>query len=140
MSTPRNQVMGRTRGSAFADYVQVRDDTQSAFMETPARNALLKLSSNASLTWDASAPQDLTDLEIDLELSNLKCERNAICKDLIEIYHRLHNGKGTELYGKFFKAKNKVQTKRKKIHESAKKQKHKGFFKNIGNHISSRTN
>ncbi|KAN0076657.1 hypothetical protein V8E54_006799 [Elaphomyces granulatus] len=44
---------------------------------------LLKLSSNASLTRDASAPQDLTDqekkgLEMDLELSDLKCGRDAI--------------------------------------------------------------
>jgi hypothetical protein len=30
-------------------------------METPARDAVLKLSSNASLTRDISAPQDLTD-------------------------------------------------------------------------------
>lgn len=61
---------------------------------------LLKLSSNASLTRDASAPQDLTDqekkgLEMDLELSDLKCGRDAIRKDLIAVYHRLHKGKGT---------------------------------------------
>jgi uncharacterized protein DUF3435 len=126
--------MGQTRGSAFAYYVQVTDDTQSAFMETPARDALFKLSSNASLTRDASAPQGLTDqekkdLEMDFELSDLKCERDAIRKDLIAIYHRLHKGKGTELYSKFLKAKNEVQARRKKIHESAKKQKHKDFFR-----------
>jgi hypothetical protein len=32
---------------------------QSIFMETPTRNALAKLSSNASLTRDASAPATL---------------------------------------------------------------------------------
>jgi hypothetical protein len=112
-------------------------------MDTPARDALLKLS--ASLTRDASAPQDLTDqekkdLEMDLELSDLKCERDAIRKDLIEINHRLHKGQGTELYSKFLKAKSyKVQARRKKIHESAKKQKHtRTFFENMGNHIIER--
>jgi len=39
----RNIVMGHKKGGTFAYYVQVRDDTQSTFMETPARDALLKL-------------------------------------------------------------------------------------------------
>ncbi|KAN0073509.1 FluG domain protein [Elaphomyces granulatus] len=58
----RNNIMDPKRSGTFAHYyVQVRDDTQSAFTETPARDALLKLSSNASLTRDISAPRDLTD-------------------------------------------------------------------------------
>ena len=68
--------MGHRKGGTFAYYVSVRDDTQSAFMETPARDALLKLSSNASLTRDASVPQALTDsqkhsLEKNPELAQL---------------------------------------------------------------------
>ncbi|KAN0071201.1 hypothetical protein V8E54_010632 [Elaphomyces granulatus] len=35
--------------------------SRATLMETPARDAVLKLSSNASLTRDISAPQDLTD-------------------------------------------------------------------------------
>ncbi|OJJ82561.1 uncharacterized protein ASPGLDRAFT_1496032 [Aspergillus glaucus CBS 516.65] len=56
----RNIIMGHKKGGTFAHYVSVRDDTQSVFMQTPARNALISLASNASLTRDASAPQELT--------------------------------------------------------------------------------
>jgi len=69
--------MGHRRSGTFAYYVSVRDDTQSAFMETLARDALLKLASNSSLTRDASTPQYLLDkereyIEIDPELNKLK--------------------------------------------------------------------
>ena len=94
----RNNIMGHKRSGTFAHYVQVRDDTQSAFMETPARDALLKLSSNASLTRDISAPQDLTgqqkqELEKHPELSSLKRECNNLRNQLIathflRLWHR----------------------------------------------------
>ena len=55
--------MGHVRGDVFRYYVnQIVDvDTQSIFLETPSRDALIKLSSNSSLTRDPSAPQDLDD-------------------------------------------------------------------------------
>ncbi|KAJ5102243.1 FluG domain protein [Penicillium alfredii] len=52
----RNVIIGYQRSGIFAYYVSVRDNTQSAFIETPARDALLKLACNSSLTRDASAP------------------------------------------------------------------------------------
>lgn len=132
--------MGHKRSFTFAYYVQVRDDTQSAFMEIPARDALLKLSSNASLTRDASAPQELTnqqkqELEKDQELMSLKQECKAFCDSLIAEYHQLHRARGTELYKKFQKLQNKVRAKRKKNHESAKRKHYSEFFENIGNQI-----
>ena len=125
--------MGHRRSSTFAYYVQVRDDTQSAFMETPARDALLKLSSNASLTQDASAPQELTDqqkqeLKTDQDLMSLKRECKAFRDSLIAEYHQLHRARGTELYNEFQKLQNKVRAKRKKIHESAKRKHYSDFF------------
>lgn len=109
-------------------------------METPARDALLKLSSNASLTWDASAPQELTDqqkqeLEKDQELMSLKRECKAFCDNLIAEYHQLHRARGTELYKEFQKLQNKVRAKRKKNHESAKRKHYSESFENIGNQI-----
>jgi len=50
----RNHIMGHVRGDVFRYYVnQIVDvDTQSIFLETPSRDALIKLSSNSSLTRD----------------------------------------------------------------------------------------
>jgi len=129
----RNNIMGHTRSGTFAHYVQVRDDTQSAFMETPARDALLKLSSNASLTRDISAPQDLTgqqkqELEKHPELSSLKRECNNLRNQLIATHYQLYKGRGTELYNEFKKIQNKIRAKRKKLHDSAKKQQYNEFF------------
>jgi hypothetical protein len=61
-------------------------------METPARDTLLKLSTNASLTRDASTPQDLTveekrELEKDPELLDLKLEYKALHDNLIMKHH-----------------------------------------------------
>jgi hypothetical protein len=132
--------MGHKKSGTFAYYVQVRDDTQSAFMETPARDALLKLSTNASLTRDASAPQDLTveekrELEKDPELMDLKLECKALRDDLIVKHHQIGKGKGTELYNNFQKLQNKIRAKRKKLHDSAKQNLYNEFFYNVGNHI-----
>jgi Protein of unknown function (DUF3435) len=129
----RNNIMGHKRSGTFAHYVQVRDDTQSAFMETPARDALLKLSSNASLTRDISVPQDLTDqqkqeLEKHPELSSLKRECNNLRNQLIATHYQLYKGRGTELYNEFKKIQNKIRAKRKKLHDSAKKQQYNEFF------------
>lgn len=135
--------MGHKRSLTFAYYIQVRDDTQSAFMETPTRDALLKLSSNASLTQDASAPRELTDqqkqeLEKDQELMSLKRECKAFCDNLIAENHQLHRARGTELYKNFQKLQNKVRAKRKKNHESAKRKHYSEFFENLGNQIIER--
>ncbi|EYE91977.1 uncharacterized protein EURHEDRAFT_415979 [Aspergillus ruber CBS 135680] len=75
-------------------------------MSIPARDALLKLSSNASSTRDASAPQELTDqkkqeLKTDQDLMSMKRECKAFCDSLIAEYHQLHRARGTELYNKF---------------------------------------
>jgi hypothetical protein len=136
----RNIIMGHKRSSTFAYYVQVQDDTQSAFMETPARDALIKLATNSGLTRDASVPQDLSDeqkkgLEKDPELSELKGERDMLRAELIALHHQLHKSRGTELFREFMKAQKKVRAERKKLHKAAKDEQHKKFFENVGNHI-----
>ncbi|KAB8259317.1 hypothetical protein BDV32DRAFT_159408 [Aspergillus pseudonomiae] len=136
----RNVIMGHKRSGTFAYYVQVQDDTQSAFLETPSRDALIKLSTNASLTRDASAPQELSpqlkqDLEKDPELTSLQYERDSLRAQLISKYHQLHKGRETDLYKNFKEAQNKVRAKRKKLHTSAKDKQYNEFFENIGNQI-----
>jgi hypothetical protein len=134
--------MGHARSGTFAYYVSVRDDTQSAFMETPARDALLKLACNSSLTRDVSAPQDLTEpqkksLESDQELHRLKHQCQELRKDLIAEFHQLQKAKyaDAERYNKFLTLQRKVKARRKKIHEEAKTRVREEFFENIGNHI-----
>ena len=61
--------MGHARSSTFAYYDQVQDDTQSAFMETPTRDSLIKLATKSGLTRDASVPQEFCD-ERNQELEN----------------------------------------------------------------------
>ncbi|KAB8256789.1 hypothetical protein BDV32DRAFT_152942 [Aspergillus pseudonomiae] len=132
--------MGHKRSGTFAYYVQVQDDTQSAFMETPSRDALIKLSTNSGLTRDASAPQELSPqlkqkLEKDPELIRLQHERDSLRGQLISMYHQLHKGRETDLYRSFKEAQNRVRAKRKKLHQSAKDEQYSQFFESIGNRI-----
>ncbi|KAJ5449485.1 uncharacterized protein N7458_005934 [Penicillium daleae] len=138
----RNVIMGHARSGTFAYYVSVRDDTQFAFMETPARDALLKLACNSSLTRDASAPQDLTEpqkrsLEYDQELNRLKRECQGIRSDLIAEFHQLNKARCADpgRYNANRNLQNKVKARRKKIHDEAKEKVRAEFFENIGNHI-----
>jgi Protein of unknown function (DUF3435) len=89
--------MGHVRGDVFR-YYDV--DTQSIFLETPSRDALIKLSSNSSLTRDPSAPQDLDDkhkksIESNPELLELTDQRNALRRDIIAKCQKICRSEGT---------------------------------------------
>lgn len=138
----RNIIIGHKKGGTFAYYVSVRDDTQSAFMETLARDALLKLACNSSLTRDASAPQDLTELqkkglEGDQALVKLKLACQALRKDLIAEFHQLNKARSADpaRYDEYRGLQKRIRAKRKKIHDDAKGKMRDDFFGNIGNHI-----
>ncbi|KAJ5676455.1 uncharacterized protein N7477_002088 [Penicillium maclennaniae] len=128
----RNVIMGHQRSGTFAHYVSVINDNQSAFMETPARDALLKLACNSSLTRDASAPQDLTDpqkrsLENDQELDQLKRECQGLRNDLIAEFRQLNKARCAHA--------GRYNARRKKIHDKAKENARNQVFENIGNNI-----
>ena len=132
--------MRHKRSGTFAYYIQVQDDTQSAFLETSSRDALIKLSTNASLTRDASAFQKLSpqlkqNLEKDPELTSLQYKRDSLRVQLISKYHQLYKSRETDLYKNFKEAQNKVRAKRKKLYTSAKDMQYNEFFENIGNQI-----
>ncbi|KAL4770669.1 hypothetical protein BDW60DRAFT_223770 [Aspergillus nidulans var. acristatus] len=136
----RNVIMGHSRSHTFAYYVQVQDDTQSAFMGTPTRDALIKLATNSSLTRDASVPQHLSDekkqeIERLTELTELKRTRDQLRRDVIAQYHQLHKARGTTLYSEFERAQRQVRARRKKLHKAAKDEQHDNFFKHVGNRI-----
>jgi hypothetical protein len=136
----RNKIMGHSKSGTFAYYVQVQDDTQSAFMETPTRDSLIKLATNSGLTRDPSVPQRLSDerkeeIEKDAELCELKHRRDTLRADLIKRHRRLHKGRGTDLYVEFEDIKKKIKSKRRKLHKDAEDEQHSRFFDNIGNQI-----
>ena len=134
--------MGHKKGGTFAHYVSVRDDTQSVFMQTPTRNALISLASNASLTQDASVPQELTAarkeaIETDPELQMLIQECTSTHKTLISKFSSIK--KAAEVQDMDHKHLKKLQSairaKRKRLFRSAMNAQHKEFFDQVGNHI-----
>lgn len=132
--------MGHGRSHTFAYYGQVQDDTQSAFMGTPTRDALIKLATNSSLTGDPSVPQHLPDekkqeIEQLTELTELKRKRDRLRHGLIAQYHQLHKARGTALYSEFERAQRQVRARRKKLHKAAKDEQHGNFFEHVGNRI-----
>ncbi|PYH99453.1 FluG domain protein [Aspergillus ellipticus CBS 707.79] len=136
----RNQVMGHRRGGAFAYYVQIRDDTQSAFMETPARDALLKLSSNASLTRDASAPQELSkqekiNIELNPELKDLRRKCAELRRDIISKYHQIQKAKDSEQFQQLKHLQRQVRATRKRLSTQTMKVRYTEFFHTVGNQI-----
>lgn len=137
--------MGYQKGGTFAHYVSVRDDTQSVFIETPTRDSLIKLATNASLTRDVSVPQRLTPtqkqaIEKESGLIDLRSSCDLIRRDLITQFHQLKIAKEADdpHYHQIKKLQAQIRAKRKQLHNTAKKKVQKDFFKNIGNIIIER--
>lgn len=127
--------MGQTRGDVFRFYVnQIVDvDTQSIFLETPSREALIKLSSNSGLTRDPSAPQHLNDehkkvISKDLELLELKSSQDALRKHLIAQYGQIRLSHGTSEYSDYRTMQCQVRAKQKQLEKAALDQMYNDFF------------
>ncbi|PYH94545.1 FluG domain protein [Aspergillus ellipticus CBS 707.79] len=138
----RNIIMGHRKGGTFANYVSVRDDTQSVFMETPTRDSLLKLASNASLTRDASVPHHLSStqkaaIEKDREIFELKRDCEKIRDDLIAQHHGLKKAKeaGDKRHSEFQRLQARVRAKQKQLQKRARNRVREEFFGSVGNQI-----
>ncbi|KAJ6191378.1 hypothetical protein N7519_001399 [Penicillium mononematosum] len=112
-----NIIMGHQKGGTFANYVSVRDDTQSPFIETPTRDSLIKLASNTSLTRDESVPQVLTSsqhaaLENDPKILQLKTDCQLIRNDLMMEHDGLKKAQKADdkRYSEFLKLQKKDTT------------------------------
>jgi hypothetical protein len=134
--------MGHRQGGTFANYISVMDDTQSIFMETPARKSLLSLATHASITRDPSAPQCLSpaqkdSVELDTKMVELKNECKTLRADLIMQYGQLKTAKdsGDKRSGELQKLQNKIKTRRKKLCDSTKNKARADFFRQVGNRI-----
>ena len=120
MNISRNIIIGHKRNGTFVYYIQVQNNTQSTFLEMSSRNTLIKLSTNTSLTQDASASQKLSpqlkqNLEKDPELTSLQYKHNLLRVQLISKYYQLYKNRKTNLYKNFKKVQNKIRAKKKKI-------------------------
>ncbi|KAJ5084902.1 hypothetical protein NUU61_009481 [Penicillium alfredii] len=138
----RNRIMGHTQGKTFANYISVMDDTQSIFMETPARKSLLSLATHASITRDPSAPQcpspaQKDSVELDTKTIEWKNECKTLRTDLIIEYGQLKTAKesGDKRSGELQKLQNKIKSRRKKLCDSAKSNARADFFRQVGNRI-----
>jgi uncharacterized protein DUF3435 len=134
--------MGHIRGDVFRYYVnQIVDvDTQSMFLETPSRDALIKLSSHSSLTRDPSAPQCPSDKKMesvknDPELLGLMNRQKALRDDLISRFHRICLAEGTSAHTEYLGLQRKVRAKQKQLEKRAAGETYKEFFDNVGNQI-----
>ncbi|KAJ6109629.1 hypothetical protein N7486_001864 [Penicillium sp. IBT 16267x] len=121
----RNKVMGHARGQTFAHYISnlVTEDTQSMFMQTPTRNALLSLSAHASITRDPSAPQELTD----------KQAKVVEADELIQ--NCLSDQASDKRFNEFQRLGNKVKARRRRLYHKALLAIRHEFFKQVGNRI-----
>lgn len=138
----RNHIMGQTRGDVFRFYVnQIVDvDTQSIFLETPSRNALLKLSSNSGLTRDPSAPQHLNDeqknsIRKSPEILELKNQRDRSRKGIIAKYGKIGLSRGTPEHTEYNMIMREFRAKRKQLEKATLDQTYEEFFNNIGNQV-----
>ncbi|OAX77524.1 hypothetical protein ACJ72_08177 [Emergomyces africanus] len=137
-----NQVMSHSRSSIFMTYLNelVNCDTQSVFLGTSTRDALIALSTNSSLTRDPSAPQHLTreqlqQVENNQELVALEDARVAFQEDLIAEYSKISNVKDQIRYDTYQKLCRQVQATRKRLQKQLDKKSYKQFFENVGNTI-----
>jgi len=110
------------------------------FLETPSRDALIKLSSHSSLTRDPSAPQRANDQKMesvksDPELLELTKQQKALHDDLISTYHKTGLAKGTSVHTEYLGLQRRVRAKRKQLEKRAADETYQEYFDNVGNQI-----
>ncbi|KAI9037217.1 uncharacterized protein KD926_000723 [Aspergillus affinis] len=138
----RNRIMGHRQGRTFAHYVSVTNDTQSLFMETPARTTLLSLATHASITRDPSAPQDLTDEQKKAihsipEVRELTEKREELQADILKTHGDLNLAKEScdPRFAESAVLLAKLKWQRQKARASMLQEARVNFFRQIGNQI-----
>lgn len=136
------QIMGQSRGDVFLAYLNelVDTDTQSAFLGTPARDALIKLSTNSSITRDPSAPKELTPAQrqsVEKEPELMAAEKDHIMfrDDLIAEYGKISNVRDMALLQEYRRRYNKVRSTREKLLKQKMKEVYHEFFDTVGDTI-----
>ncbi|QSS61296.1 hypothetical protein I7I51_03469 [Histoplasma capsulatum] len=138
----RNHMMGHAGSHIFREYVNQRVDmdTQSVFLETATKDALIKLSCHSGLTRDPSAPKHLNDdqkktVEKDMKLGELKHEHRCLRNDLIAQYGQLKNARDTVEGCRYRMLGRRIRSRRKKLQKEVFKKAYHDFFGNVGNDI-----
>lgn len=136
------QIMGHSRSSVFLAYINelVDTDTQSVFLGTPTRDAMIKLSTNSSITRDPTAPRGLTpaqrrSVERDPNLMALERDRIEFRDALIAEYGTLSKMKDMTILQDYRQRCNKVRTTRRRLLKETGDKAYKDHFDNIGDII-----
>ena len=134
--------MGHSGSGIFQAYINelVDTDTQSVFLGTPTKDALIKLSTNSSITRDPSAPRRLThaqrrSVERDPELMALERDRVEFRDSLIAEYGMLSKIKDMTILQEYRKRSNKVRTRRNRLLKKKEAEVYSGHFDNVGDTI-----
>src|SRR6266516_3792650 len=97
--------MGHSRAEIFDKYYInqiVGTDTQSAYLGTPSKDALIKLAGHMGLTRDPKARQSVKPnrlaITLDPEVQSLENLRAQLKADITARYGPIKAAKGTELY------------------------------------------
>ncbi|KAG5301230.1 FluG domain-containing protein [Histoplasma ohiense] len=137
----RNHMMGHAGSHIFREYVNqcVDMDTQSVFLETAAKDALIKLSCHSDLTHDPSAPKHLNDdqkktVKKDMKLGELKNKHQCLRNDLIAQYGQLKNARDTEVC-RYHRLGQQIRFRWKKLQKKVFKKAYHDFFENVSNNI-----
>ncbi|KAI9770756.1 MAG: hypothetical protein M1840_003006 [Geoglossum simile] len=101
----RNQIMGHSRAEIYDKYYinqVVGTYTQSAYLGTPSKDALINLAGHMNLTRDPEAPNsirpDLRAVKLDPEVQALEDERAQLRADIIAKFGSIKSAAGTALY------------------------------------------
>ncbi|GBF64107.1 hypothetical protein TMEN_6779 [Trichophyton mentagrophytes] len=139
----RNYIIGYIAGSStFQSYINkhINCDVQSTFLGTATRDALIKLSTNSSLTLDPAAPQGLSDKQKENirnhpKFLKIEEERIQYRDDLIAEYSMISKVTNNEKRQYYRKLYSNSRSTLQKLHKKAATDTYKAYFANIGNVI-----
>lgn len=134
--------MGHIYGRTFAHYISIMDDTQSIFIETSARKSLLSVATYTSIMRNLSAPQQSTDaqkntIELNTQIADWENKCRRLRTDSIVQFGRLKaaNELGDPRSKQLQKLQNQIKSRRKRLCDAARRDRHADFFPEIGNRI-----
>ncbi|KAI9763720.1 MAG: hypothetical protein M1839_006318 [Geoglossum umbratile] len=133
----RNQIMGHSRAEIYDKYYinqVVGTDTQSAYLGTPSKDALINLAGHMNLTRDPEAPNsirpDLRAVKLDLEVQALEDERAQLRADIIAKFGSIKSAADTALYDDYCTTLADLRSRKEQVRRLKLDKDWQGYFKN----------
>ncbi|TPX19903.1 hypothetical protein DIZ76_017697 [Coccidioides immitis] len=135
----RNQVLGHSRADIFERYYisqKVKWDVQSAYLECPARDSVIRAVGMMSLTQDPRVPKDLTDeqkaaIEQDPYLVELNRQRQDLVSAMKLESGSVSKAQGTDLHAQHRALEKTIQSERRLLRRQAREETREHFFATI---------